>query len=78
MAEPGYYLVTVYGNAGEKSIDYRYWTVKLPQHTETTWPELGIGYGLTERWYTEVFASYIGTYKSDMTLDKVNIVLEKS
>lgn len=72
MAEPGYYLVTVYGNAGEKSIDYRYWTVKFPNQIETIWPELGIGYGVTERWYTEVFASYIGTSKSDLTLDTWN------
>jgi hypothetical protein len=72
MAEPGYYLVTVYGNAGEKSIDYRYWTVKFPNRTETIWPELGIGYGVTDRWYTEVFASYIGTSKSDLTLDTWN------
>jgi hypothetical protein len=37
MAEPGYYLVTVYGNTGEKSIDYRDWTVKFPHQTETSW-----------------------------------------
>ncbi len=54
LADPGYYLVTVYGNAGEKTIDYRYWTVKFPNRPEIIWPELGFGYGVSERWYSEV------------------------
>lgn len=72
LADPGYYLVTVYGNAGEKTIDYRYWTVKFPHRTEIIWPELGFGYGVSERWYTEVFAGYIGTNKSNLKLDTWN------
>ncbi|MFZ6747877.1 hypothetical protein [Undibacterium sp. Ren11W] len=72
MAEPGYYLVTVYDNKGERSIDYRYWTVKFPGQDETIWPELGLGYGVTTRWYTEFFVSYIGSSKSDLKLDTWN------
>jgi len=60
VADPGYYLVSVYENEGERSIDFRYWTVKLPGQPETIWPEVGFGYGVTKRWYTELFVSYIG------------------
>ena len=53
MADPGHYLVSVYENEGEKSIDFRYWNVKFPGRPETIWPEIGFGYGVTKRWYTE-------------------------
>ena len=59
-ADPGYYLVSVYENEGEASIDYRYWTVKFPGRPVQTWPEIGFGYGVSKRWYTEFYASYIG------------------
>lgn len=60
VADPGYYLVTVYDNAGERSIDFRYWTTNLKGQPETIWPEIGFGLGVTSRWYTELFVSYIG------------------
>lgn len=72
MAEPGYYLVTVYDNKDEISVDYRYWTVKFPGKEETIWPELGLGYGVNSRWYTELFVSYIGHSKSDLKIDTWN------
>lgn len=59
-ADPGYYLVSVYENEGERSIDFRYWTTNLPGRPETIWPEIGFGYGVTKRWYTELYVSYIG------------------
>ena len=61
MADPGYYLVTVYENEGQANIDFRYWTVKFAGSAATIWPEIGVGYGVTKRWYTEVYASYIGS-----------------
>lgn len=61
MADPGYYLVTVYENEGEANLDYRYWTVKNRGRTEVVWPEIGFGYGVNKRWYTELLASYIGS-----------------
>jgi hypothetical protein len=72
LADPGYYLVTVYENEGEKSIDFRYWTVKLPSRPEVIWPEIGFGYGVTKRWYTEVFASYIGSSELPLKLSTWN------
>ena len=60
-ADPGYYLVTAYDNQSQWNIDYRYWTVKNKGSTEVVWPEIGLGYGVTNRWYTEVYASFIGS-----------------
>ena len=59
-ADPGYYLVSVYEDEGRTHIDYRYWTIKLDGAAEIVWPEIGIGFGVTKRWYTELFTSYIG------------------
>lgn len=72
MADPGYYLVSVYSNEGEKSIDFRYWTVKHPGSPAVVWPEIGLGYGVTSRWYTEVYASYIGSSDSATRLSTMN------
>ena len=72
MADPGYYLVTVYENQGEAKIDYRYWTVKMPGSPQIVWPEIGIGYGITKRWYTEVYASYIGSNNMATRLSSLN------
>lgn len=71
-ADPGYYLVSVYENEGEKSIDFRYWTVKFPGSPEVRWPELGFSYGVTKRWTTEVFASYIGSRKMGTRISTLN------
>jgi hypothetical protein len=72
LADPGYYVVTAYDNAGLRSIDTRYWTVKFPNAPVTTWPEFGLGYGVTSRWYSEVFASYIGSAESATRLNTLN------
>ncbi len=60
-ADPGYYVVTPYDNAGLRIADLRYWTVKRPGRPEVIWPELGLGYGVTSRWTTELLMSWIGT-----------------
>lgn len=61
MADPGYYLITVYENEGKANLDFRYWTVKNKGAGEVVWPEVGVGYGVTKRWYTELLASSIGS-----------------
>jgi len=71
-ADPGYYLVTAYDNAGQVNIDYRYWTVKAPGSAERTWPEIGVGYGVNSRWYTAVLASYIGSDRFSTHLSSLN------
>ncbi|OYU44428.1 MAG: hypothetical protein CFE44_12975, partial [Burkholderiales bacterium PBB4] len=45
---------------GAARLDYRYWTVRRPLSPEVVWPEVGLGYGVNNRWYTELFMSYIG------------------
>lgn len=72
MADPGYYLVSVYDSEGARSVDLRYWTVKHPGAPATIWPEIGLGYGVTSRWYTEVYASYVGSADSATKLSTVN------
>jgi len=58
-ADPGYYVVTTYSDKGLRTVDFRYWTTKFRGMPEIVWPELGFGYGVTDRWYTELFASWI-------------------
>jgi hypothetical protein len=60
LADPGYYLVTVYDNQGQANVDFRYWTVKNKGRGEVIWPEIGVGYGVTSRWHTGVLASTSG------------------
>jgi len=72
LADPGYYLVTAYDNAGQVNVDYRYWTVKAHRSAEVIWPEIGIGYGVNSRWYTQLLASGIGTDKFSTRLSSLN------
>ncbi len=71
-AEPGYYLVEVYEDQGAAHIDFRYWTVKAKGGSEVVWPEIGIGYGVTKRWYTELYMSYEGLAFSNSTPSSLN------
>jgi hypothetical protein len=57
-AATGYYLVSVYDVAGQASIDYKYWNAHY-RDRRTAMPEIGFGYGVTDRWYTEVYGSWI-------------------
>ena len=60
-AATGYYLVSVYGAEDQVSIDYKYWNAKKSGSAPVGAPELGIGYGVTPRWYTEVYGAYLQT-----------------
>src|SRR5215831_7207796 len=71
-ADPGYYVVTVYDNEGQRSLDLRYWTVKFPQRPEMIWPEAGFGYGVSSRWYTELYGSWIGSSQMPTQLSTLN------
>ena len=72
LADPGYYVVTAYDNEGVRTLDMRYWTVKSLGSDATLWPEIGLGYGVTSRWYTEVFAGFIGDAGSAQKLSSLN------
>jgi hypothetical protein len=60
-AEPGYYLVTTYEDEGAKTLDFKLWDVNVPRSKAVYSPEIGFGYGVTKRWYTEFSASTIHT-----------------
>ena len=66
-ADPGYYLVTPYDEAGQVKLELRYWTVQNRGGRRVDWPEFGIGYGVTPRWTTAVLPSYIRTLGTTAT-----------
>ncbi len=72
LADPGYYVVTAYDNEGQRTVDLRYWTVKSAGSPATLWPEIGLGFGVTSRWYTELYASFIGTMSTAFKKDTFN------
>lgn len=72
MADPGYYVVTAYDEAGVRSLDLRYWTVKFGGSPVRTWPEVGLSYGVNHRWTTALLLSYIGDSASPTTLSSFN------
>lgn len=55
QAATGYYLVNVYSDPGQWTLDYKYWNAKADQSVPIGSPELGVGYGVNARWYTEVY-----------------------
>jgi hypothetical protein len=71
-ADPGYYLLTPYSQPGQLALDLRYWTVKSPGEHATLWPELGLRYGFSSRWTSEIFASYIGDSLREQKLSSLN------
>lgn len=65
-ADPGYYVVTPYDNAGLRVVDLRYWSVKRKGRPETIWPEIGFSYGVNSRWTTGLLYSTIGPSNWDI------------
>ena len=72
MADPGYYIVTPYDQAGRVGTELRYWTVKPDDDEATLWPEVGLSYGVNSRWTTRILASWIGYGASDLVLSSWN------
>ncbi|MDT9002038.1 hypothetical protein RQP53_22360 [Paucibacter sp. APW11] len=73
QADPGYYLLRPYEQAGHGTVELRYWSVKADAGGPATlWPELGASYGLSRRWTTRLLASFIGTADSAVKLSTLN------
>jgi hypothetical protein len=72
LADPGYYVVTVYDDPGLRTVDFRYWTVKPNGDTEVVWPEVGLAWNVNGRWTTELLASWIGSSQSATKLSTLN------
>lgn len=75
-AEPGYYLVTPYDQAGRLGAELRYWTVKPPGEKATLWPELGLSWGVDTRWTTRLLASWEGETLGGARLETWNWINE--
>ena len=60
FGETGYYMVTAYDVEGQASIDYKYWNAHKKNARNTASPEIGLGYGVTSRWYTELSTQFDG------------------
>lgn len=72
LADPGYYVVTPYDQAGRAGAELLYWTVKSPDEPAQLWPELALSWGVNTRWTTRLLASWIGTGRADMKLSSWN------
>jgi hypothetical protein len=57
-AGTGYYLVTTYPNAGQRTVDFKYWNAKPSGRPPRSSPELGFGYNVNSRWFTELTAAW--------------------
>ena len=55
FAGPADYVYTPMVEHGEKEIDFKFGTAKLPSGDTTTVVSLGFGYGATPYWFTEVY-----------------------
>ena len=73
VVNPGYYVVTVYDDPGVRTVDFRYWTVRADSSDTTiVWPEVGLGWNVKGRWYTELLASWIDSSKFPSRLETLN------
>ncbi|HYD82073.1 MAG TPA: hypothetical protein VEC06_19895 [Paucimonas sp.] len=63
-AAPGYYLVTVYDEEGEKIAETGLWNVNPSAASSVASPYFAFGYGVTKRWHTEVYAHFVRTERS--------------
>jgi hypothetical protein len=58
FAGTGYYLVSTYPTEGQRTIDFKYWNAKPNGEPPRSSPELGFGYTVNSRWYTELTAQW--------------------
>lgn len=71
-ADPGYYLITPYSQAGEWDLDTRLWSVTTHGGSTAYWPEVGLRYGINSRWTSELLVSFEGPHLNDQALDSWN------
>ncbi len=76
VADPGYYVVAPYDQAGRVGAELRYWTTKASGENAVLWPELGLSYGINTRWTTRLLASWEGESLRGATLSTWNWINE--
>jgi hypothetical protein len=57
IADPGFYFVSLYDVEGQTSIDLKYVNARYRGENVAA-SDVGIGYGVTSRWYTEVYGTW--------------------
>lgn len=55
IAGPADYVYTPTVEQGEREIDFKYGTAKLPDGTRANVTTMGLGYGATDFWFTEIY-----------------------
>jgi len=58
IAGTGYYLVVPYPNEGQSIVDFKYWNAKPSGQPPRSSPEIGFGYNVNSRWFTELSATW--------------------
>src|SRR6266571_4354796 len=58
VAGTGYYMVVPYPNEGQRIVDFKYWNAKPTGQPPRSSPEIGFGYNVNSRWFTELSASW--------------------
>jgi len=58
LADTGYYMVSTYDVEGQASVDVKYWSARYSDKRVSA-PDIGIGYGVTSRWYTELYGTWV-------------------
>jgi hypothetical protein len=71
-ADPGYYVVTAYDNAGQVTVESRYWDVRFSGRRPVAWPEAGFSLGVNSRWTTGLLWSWIGPAGGPFALSTFN------
>lgn len=71
-AATGYYLVNIYSDPGQLTLDYKYWNAKRPGSAPVGSPELGVGYGVNSRWYTELYGVALQTAAQGTSFSSMN------
>lgn len=71
-ADTGYYLVSTYDVEGQKSIDFKYWNADYKRGASVSSPEIGFGYGVSSRWYTELIAVWVRRHGRDNRLSSLD------
>jgi len=72
LADPGYYLVQPYDQAGSVTVETRYWEVAPNSAPAVAWPEFGMSLGVNSRWTTGLFWSWVGASAGPYTLSTFN------
>ncbi|MDB5952248.1 MAG: hypothetical protein JWR65_4103 [Massilia sp.] len=50
--------MSTYPTEGERTVDFKYWNVKPNGEPPRSSPEIGFGYTVNTRWYTELTAEF--------------------